>query len=120
MVSKKELYAQLLNHREREMRTRISLLDWATENEIRNIEGRVTDGNITVDGNSPVRRTCSLTMIVDKNITVGQEKISDLITYAKELNITSLSITDNNMYGVMDFYKACINNMYQFYIYYTF
>ena len=22
----------------------------------------------------------------------------------------SLSITDNNMYGVMDFYKACINN----------
>lgn len=87
MVSKKELYAQLLNHREREMRTRISLLDWATENEIRNIEGRVTDGNITVDGNSPVRRTCSLTMIVDKNITVGQEKISDLITINKKAKI---------------------------------
>ncbi len=87
MLAKKEMYAQLLNHREREMRTKISLLDWATENEIRNIEGRVTSGNVAVDGNSPVRRSCSLTMIVDKNITVGQEIISNLITINKKVKI---------------------------------
>ena len=37
-------------------------------------------------------------------------KIDELITYAKNNNIKALSITDENMYGVMDFYKACINN----------
>ena len=37
-------------------------------------------------------------------------KIKDLIEYSVNNNIKSLSITDNNMYGVMDFYKMCINN----------
>ncbi len=37
-------------------------------------------------------------------------KIPDLIRFAKDNKLTSLTITDNNMYGVMDFYKACINN----------
>ena len=37
-------------------------------------------------------------------------KIEDLIDYAKKNNIRSLTITDNNMYGVMDFYHACINS----------
>ena len=37
-------------------------------------------------------------------------KIKDLIKIAKENNITALTITDNNMYNVIDFYKECINN----------
>ena len=37
-------------------------------------------------------------------------KIEDLITKALEYNITALTITDNNMYGVMDFYHACKKN----------
>ena len=37
-------------------------------------------------------------------------KIDELISYAKKNNITSLTITDNNMYGVMDFYHKCIEN----------
>lgn len=37
-------------------------------------------------------------------------KIPDLIKFAKKNNLTSLTITDNNMYGAMDFYKACLNN----------
>lgn len=84
---KQQLYSQLLNHREREMMTRISLLDWTYENEIRSIEGRISDGNITIDGNSPVRRTCTLTMVIDRNITAGQERISDLITINKKAKI---------------------------------
>ena len=37
-------------------------------------------------------------------------KIEDLISFAKQNGIESLSITDNTMYGVMDFYHECINN----------
>lgn len=35
-------------------------------------------------------------------------RIPSLITYAKEHNLTALSITDSSMFGVMEFYKACI------------
>ena len=46
----------------------------------------------------------------DNSLQQSLIKIPDLIEFAKNNNIKSLSITDNNMYGVMDFYKACINN----------
>ncbi len=36
-------------------------------------------------------------------------KISDLIRVAQEKNLKTLTITDNNMYGAVDFYKACVN-----------
>lgn len=36
--------------------------------------------------------------------------IDNLIKKAKSLGITTLAITDSNMYGVMDFYKKCIQN----------
>ena len=37
-------------------------------------------------------------------------KIEDLVKAAKENNIQALTITDNNMYGVLEFYKACKKN----------
>ena len=37
-------------------------------------------------------------------------KETDLIEYALKNDLTSLTITDNNMYGVMDFYHLCIKN----------
>lgn len=37
-------------------------------------------------------------------------RISDLIKAAKENNIKALTITDDNMYGVLEFYNACIEN----------
>ena len=37
-------------------------------------------------------------------------KIKELVKAAKENNINCLTITDNNMYGALDFYKECINN----------
>ena len=46
----------------------------------------------------------------DNSLQTSMIKINDLIEYALNNNIKSLTITDNNMYGVMDFYKACINN----------
>ena len=46
----------------------------------------------------------------DNSLQESLISIDKLISKAKEYNITALTITDNNMYGVMDFYKACINN----------
>lgn len=37
-------------------------------------------------------------------------KIDDLIKFAKNHGLTSLTITDNNMYGVMEFYHKCLDN----------
>lgn len=37
-------------------------------------------------------------------------KVKDLIKYAKEHNINALAITDNNMFGVYEFYLECIKN----------
>lgn len=37
-------------------------------------------------------------------------RIDELIEFAKNNNIKALTITDNRMYGVMEFYKACLEN----------
>ena len=36
--------------------------------------------------------------------------INDLVKVAHENNIQALTITDDNMYGVLDFYKACTHH----------
>ena len=46
----------------------------------------------------------------DNSLLESLISINDLIEYAKVNNIKALTITDNRMYGVMDFYHACINN----------
>lgn len=46
----------------------------------------------------------------DNSLQKSLIKIKDLVKFAKENNIKSLTITDDNMYGVMDFYHECINN----------
>ena len=51
-----------------------------------------------------------LNIKTDNYLQSSMIKISDLIQFALDNNITSLTITDNNMYGVIDFYKACKDN----------
>ncbi len=46
----------------------------------------------------------------DNSLLRSMIKTDDLIKFAIKNNIKSLTITDNNMYGVMDFYHACIKN----------
>ena len=46
----------------------------------------------------------------DNSLQESLIKIEELIKKANEYNITALTITDNNMYGVMDFYKMCKKN----------
>ena len=53
----KEIYAKIIS------------LDFY-ENPIELIEGKVTGGNINIDGNSSVRRSCSLTLVSDQ-VNIG-------------------------------------------------
>ena len=46
----------------------------------------------------------------DNSLQESLIKIEELIKKAIDNNITALTITDNNMYGVMDFYKLCKSN----------
>ena len=46
----------------------------------------------------------------DNSLQQSLIKIKDLIDFALKNKIRALTITDNNMYGCMDFYKMCINN----------
>ena len=46
----------------------------------------------------------------DNSLQQSMIKIKDLIEFALKNNIKSLTITDNSMYGVMDFYHECIKN----------
>lgn len=62
---------ELMNYRQREIYARITLL---TQDElpVEYIEGRVTGGSINVDGNSALRRTCNLTMILKNQSEINQ------------------------------------------------
>ena len=46
----------------------------------------------------------------DNSLQESLISIKDLVDYALKNNIKSLALTDNTMYGVMDFYKLCITN----------
>ena len=43
----------------------------------------------------------------NNSLLTSMIKIDELVSFAKTHNIKALAITDNNMYGVMEFYKAC-------------
>lgn len=66
-----EFLTQLMEYRQREVYARITLL---TQDElpVEYIEGRVTGGSINVDGNSALRRTCNLTMVLKDKSEVNQ------------------------------------------------
>ena len=60
----KEFLRELDKVRTKTKYARITTLTWG-ELPIQSVEGRVTQGSINLDGDSAVRRTCSLTMVVD-------------------------------------------------------
>jgi hypothetical protein len=62
MIYDKNFLLQLDKEKNKIIHARITALTF-DEQPIESIEGRVTQGSISVDGDSAVRRTCSLTMI---------------------------------------------------------
>ena len=65
----KEFLYELDQARHKEIYAKIISLD-KDENPVEEIEGRVTAGSINIDGNSAVRRTCSLSMVA-KQININ-------------------------------------------------
>ena len=59
-----DFYDQLLLNKVRELHSKIELLDWL-ERPIGEIQGKIIDGSISIDGSSAIRRTCSLTILPD-------------------------------------------------------
>lgn len=64
-----EFLVALSEQRYRDIYARVIALD-VNELPIEQLEGRVTGGNINIDGDSAIRRTCSLTMVVDE-VSIG-------------------------------------------------
>lgn len=49
----------------KDVRTKIDVLNFNFQT-VNSLEGRVIDGSISVDANSDIRRTCSITLVVDR------------------------------------------------------
>lgn len=64
MFYDKDFLLKLDKTKNKHIHARVTALTF-NEQPIETIEGRVTQGSINVDGNSAVRRTCSLTMVAD-------------------------------------------------------
>lgn len=91
----------------RELYTRISLLN-SNNVKVDEIQGNVLDGSINITTNSPVRRTCDLSLIVtDSSFLVGEDKKIWLDKRFKvEIGIKSI-ITDEIVWFNKGIY--CIN-----------
>ena len=101
----KEFLKQISTQREQEHYVRITILDWH-DTPIESIEGLVTGGNISVNGNSAVRRTGSLSCVVDDNkIQATVTDISNLIAINKRAKI-EIGLKANQNYIYKDDYDA--------------
>lgn len=77
-------FLQLINRqRIQDQYVKITLLDW-NENPISEIQGLTTGGNESLNGNSAVRRTCNLSMIVKDNM-YSITDINNLISINKKI-----------------------------------
>lgn len=74
------------NMKVKEQFTKITVLDFQ-ENPIQDIQGKVTSGNINIDGNSSMRRTCNLSMIADDESAEKLNSPSNLISLNKKIKI---------------------------------
>ena len=80
---------------------KLTLLDW-NENPLEEIQGIATGGSISINGNSAIRRTCSLSMTV-KDVSTG--KITDtknLISINKKVYIEIGIVNKTNYYKDYD------------------
>ena len=71
----KEVLEAIDNMPIRELYIKLELLDWQ-ENIIKEIQGLLTGGNISINGNSAVRRTCSFTFVVEDETIQQQLKLN--------------------------------------------
>lgn len=77
---------ELENFPIKEQRVKIELLDFK-ERPISEIEGKCTSGSINIDGSSSMRRTCTLSLIVD-NSTYDLTNVDSLISINKKIRLS--------------------------------
>lgn len=70
----------------KEQYAKITLLDWE-ENPIKDIQGIVTGGNISLDGRSAIRRTISISVYVDNSDIIGVTDIDNLFSINKKMKL---------------------------------
>lgn len=69
----------------KEQYVKVTVLDFQ-ERPIKTIQGKLVGGNINIDGNSSVRRTCNLNLIAD-NRTNDLTNVNALISINKKVNV---------------------------------
>lgn len=72
---------------------KITLLDW-NENPLEEIQGIATGGSININGNSSVRRTCSLSMMVKEVKDAAITDIKNIISIGKKIFL-EIGISNN-------------------------
>lgn len=75
----------------------ITILDWY-EHPIEKIEGKVISANITIDGNSSLRRTCNLSVVAD-GIINDLSKVDNLISINKKVSVQIGYINNTKKYS---------------------
>ena len=69
-----------------EQYVKITLLDW-NENPLREIQGVSTGGSINLNGDSSMRRTCSLTMVAPNEEFSGVTNVESLFSINKKIYV---------------------------------
>lgn len=87
---------ELFLSRDREIYIKIELLTWE-ESKIKEIQGLVISGSLNVDGNSIIRRSINLELILDTN-TYFLPAIAEEITISKKIKIL-IGLSNNTYYG---------------------
>lgn len=83
------------NQRIKQYYIKITILDW-DENPIQDIQGKVTTGNITIDGSSSIRRTASLTFVAEEIDNIFQ--VENLISINKKVYMQIGFVNTTNLY----------------------
>ena len=77
----------------REQWVKITLLEYSTEEPLKDIEGKIIDGNLNKAGDSSVRRTCNLSCVIDL-LKYDSDKIKHDSFISKKVYL-ELGITNN-------------------------
>jgi sugar lactone lactonase YvrE len=85
MIYSREFYDELFLNRDRELFVKINLLTW-TELKIKEIQGLITSGSLSADGNSAVRRTINFTMLLDPN-TYFLPEVANEVGISRKISI---------------------------------
>jgi hypothetical protein len=87
---------ELFLNKDRELNVRIDLLTWQ-EVKIKEIQGLVTEGSLSVDGNSPLRRTLNMSIVLDPETYYAPE-VANEITISRKM-LVSIGLKNNTYYG---------------------